>query len=320
MGPWQTHLSLSRCLVEEASEVLEAIDCDDSELMEEELGDLLLQVVMHACLAEEVGRFDLEGVARGINEKLIRRHPHVFGDDAGQINSSAEVLDRWSKSKSEEKKNRSSGDRPIKLFKDLPPRLPALLFAHGVYKRALKAELESEGEWNDPKAKDFSDGLDENSAGRLCLSWWAHAEGLALTRRRPCVGSHPVKCHCWSLRLRKKVIMPEKIERVLLDGEQGARSIECVLRKSNRARRMNLRVASRETAILTLPRRSSWSEGLGFLESHREWLRKKTLGFPSVTRLEEYFRKGGKVWLDENPRTFRMDPSGSLSGRFAFNR
>ena len=167
--PWdreQTHLSLSRCLVEEASEVLEAIDCDDSELMEEELGDLLLQVVMHACLAEEVGRFDLEDVARGINEKLIRRHPHVFGDDAGQINSSAEVLDRWEQIKSEEKKNRSSGGRPIKLFKDLPPRLPALLFAHDVYKRALKAELESEGEWNDPKAKDFSDGLDENSAGR----------------------------------------------------------------------------------------------------------------------------------------------------------
>ena len=105
--PWdreQTHLSLSRCLVEEASEVLEAIDCDDSELMEEELGDLLLQVVMHACLAEEVGRFDLEDAARGINEKLIRRHPHVFGDDAGQINSSAEVLDRWEQIKSEEKR------------------------------------------------------------------------------------------------------------------------------------------------------------------------------------------------------------------------
>ena len=72
--PWdreQTHHSLARCLVEEASEVLEAIDGDDSELMEEELGDLLLQVVMHACLAEEVDRFDLEDVARGINEKLI---------------------------------------------------------------------------------------------------------------------------------------------------------------------------------------------------------------------------------------------------------
>ncbi len=167
--PWdreQTHRSLSRCLVEEASEVLEAIDCDDFELMEEELGDLLLQVVMHACLAEEVGRFDLEDVARGINEKLIRRHPHVFGDDAGPINSSAEVLDRWEQIKSEEKKNRSSGDRTPKLFKDLPPRLPALLFAHDVYKRALKAELESEGEWDDLMAQDFSDGLDENSAGR----------------------------------------------------------------------------------------------------------------------------------------------------------
>ena len=112
--------------------------------------------------------------------------------------------------------------------------------------------------------------------------------------------------------------MPVKIERVLLDGEQGPRSIECVLRKSNRARRMNLRVASRETAILTLPRRSSWSEGLGFLESHREWLRKKTLGFPSVTRLDEYFRNGGKVWLDETPRTFEwlwpeVSSAGSVS-------
>ncbi len=69
--PWdreQTHKSLARCLVEEASEVLEAIDDDDPVLMEEELGDLLLQVVMHACLAEEVGRFELEDVARGINE------------------------------------------------------------------------------------------------------------------------------------------------------------------------------------------------------------------------------------------------------------
>jgi len=152
--------------VEEASEVFEAIVSDDSDLLDEDLGDLLLQVVMHACLAEEVGRFDLEDVARGINEKLIRRHPHVFGDDAGQINSSAEVLDRWEQIKSEEKKNRSSGDRTPKLFKDLPPRLPALLFAHDVYKRALKAELESEGEWDDLMARDFSDGLDENSAGR----------------------------------------------------------------------------------------------------------------------------------------------------------
>ena len=153
----------------------------------------------------------------------------------------------------------------------------------------------------------------------LCLSWWAHAEGLALTRRRPCVGSHPVKSPCWTLRLLKKVIMPEKIERVLLDGEQGARSIECVLRKSNRARRMNLRVASRETAILTLPRRSSWSEGLGFLESHREWLRRRLLVFLPLPAWRSISAKEEKFgWT--KPKNLRMDPSGSLSGRFAFNR
>jgi len=68
-------------LIEEVSETLEAIDKEDYELMEEELGDLLLQVVFHALLAEEKSKFDLEDVARGINEKLIRRHPHVFGDE-----------------------------------------------------------------------------------------------------------------------------------------------------------------------------------------------------------------------------------------------
>ena len=167
--PWdreQTHHSLARGWVEEASEVLEAIDGDDSELMEEELGDLLLQVVMHACLAEEVDRFDLEDVARGINEKLIRRHPHVFGDDDQKIDSSSEVVDRWEQIKAEEKKSRKSGALSLKLFKELPPRLPALLFAYDVYKRAIKAELESDGEWDDGTAKEFSEGLDEELAGR----------------------------------------------------------------------------------------------------------------------------------------------------------
>jgi MazG family protein len=168
--PWdreQTHKTLARCLVEEASEVLEAIDEDDSELMEEELGDLLLQVVMHACLAEEVGRFDLEDVARGINEKLIRRHPHVFGDDAQKIDSSSEVLDRWEQIKAAEKKNRPLGARPPKFFKELPPRLPALLFALDVYKRSFKAGIESEGSWDERKVSELSDALDEESAGKL---------------------------------------------------------------------------------------------------------------------------------------------------------
>ena len=170
--PWdreQTHKSLARCLVEEASEVLEAIDEDDPESMEEELGDLLLQVVMHACLAEEVGRFDLEDVAKGISEKLIRRHPHVFGDDSQRVNTSSEVLDRWELIKAEEK--RKKGDLPDevkpRVFKDLPPRLPALLFAFDVYKRSVKEGLESGGTWDEEKIDELSVDMDEEHAGKL---------------------------------------------------------------------------------------------------------------------------------------------------------
>jgi MazG family protein len=168
--PWdreQTHKSLARCLVEEASEVLEAIDDDDPDLMEEELGDLLLQVVMHACLAEEVGRFELEDVARGINEKLIRRHPHVFGDESERVSDSSEVLDRWELIKAQEKKGNPDSDVPAKLFKDLPPRLPALLFAWDVYKRASKESLESSGSWDERGVEELSAGMDEVQAGKL---------------------------------------------------------------------------------------------------------------------------------------------------------
>ena len=168
--PWdreQTHKSLARCLVEEASEVLEAIDDDDPVLMEEELGDLLLQVVMHACLAEEVGRFELEDVARGINEKLIRRHPHVFGDESERVSDTSEVLDRWELIKAQEKKENPDGDVPAKLFKDLPPRLPALLFAWDVYKRASKESLESSGSWDERGVEELSAGMDEVQAGKL---------------------------------------------------------------------------------------------------------------------------------------------------------
>ena len=170
--PWdreQTHKSLARCLVEEESEVLEAIDEDDPALMEEELGDLLLQVVMHACLAEEVGRFDLEDVAKGISEKLIRRHPHVFGDESQRVNTSSEVLDRWELIKAEEKQRKGdlSDEVTPDVFKDLPPRLPALLFAFDVYKRSVKVGLESEGTWDEEKVVGLSDGIDEESAGKL---------------------------------------------------------------------------------------------------------------------------------------------------------
>ena len=147
--------------------MLEAIDDDDPDLMEEELGDLLLQVVMHACLAEEVGRFELEDVARGINEKLIRRHPHVFGDESERVSDSSEVLDRWELIKAQEKKGNPDDDVPAKLFKDLPPRLPALLFAWDVYKRASKESLESSGSWDERGVEELSAGMDEVQAGKL---------------------------------------------------------------------------------------------------------------------------------------------------------
>src|SRR5580698_9839091 len=102
--PWdreQTHQTLTRCLIDECSELLDTIDRMDLPHMREELGDVLIQVIFHAQLAEEAGRFDLEDVAREVNEKLIRRHPHVFGD--GKLETSAQVLTQWDLIKAREK-------------------------------------------------------------------------------------------------------------------------------------------------------------------------------------------------------------------------
>jgi XTP/dITP diphosphohydrolase/tetrapyrrole methylase family protein/MazG family protein len=130
--------------------VLEAVDNNDFELMEEELGDLLLQVVMHACLAEEQNRFDFEDVARGISDKLIRRHPHVFGDKAEKVDTTGEVID----------------NEKISIFKNLPPRLPALLFANDIYKRVAKNGLEEKGEWEENNASGSAQELNEELAGK----------------------------------------------------------------------------------------------------------------------------------------------------------
>lgn len=102
--PWdikQTHESLKECLVEETNEVLEAIDNQDADNLCEELGDVLLQVVMHAQIAAEEGRFTIEDVVQGVNEKMIRRHPHVFGD--AKVESVEEGLSLWEQIKQEEK-------------------------------------------------------------------------------------------------------------------------------------------------------------------------------------------------------------------------
>lgn len=164
--PWdreQTHQTLTRCLIDECSELLDTIDRNDLPHMREELGDVLIQVVFHAQLAAERGDFTFEDVARGINDKLIRRHPHVFGD--GRADNSAEVIEVWEKVKAGEKA--AAGKTESTLFKPLPPRLPALMFAEAVLKQIEKKRLPAE-EIAPPA--DPGSGLDEARAGRLLLA------------------------------------------------------------------------------------------------------------------------------------------------------
>ncbi len=132
--PWdreQTHATLRGGLLEEAYEVVAAIDSGDDANLREELGDLLLQVVFHSSLAEETGRFTLDEVAREITAKLVRRHPHVFGDET--MDDSGAVLKRWDEIKRAEK-----GAEAASLLDGLPVGLPALLHAEKVQKRAAK--------------------------------------------------------------------------------------------------------------------------------------------------------------------------------------
>jgi tetrapyrrole methylase family protein / MazG family protein len=171
--PWdreQTHQSLRRHLLEETYEVLEAIDHLDTATgrgfveLEEELGDLLFQVVFHATLAAEEGHFDLADVAFGIREKLIGRHPHVFGD--AEASTAAEVLTRWEQIKKAEK-GRSS------VMDGIPVALPALLYAMKVQKRAStegvdwRALLPAEGNRSiaDGDTIPTADVVDQSDAG-----------------------------------------------------------------------------------------------------------------------------------------------------------
>jgi XTP/dITP diphosphohydrolase len=128
--PWdheQTHASLARHLVEEAYEVLDAIEEGTPEHLREELGDLLLQVVFHAQMAEDAGDFDIDGVARAITEKLVRRHPHVFGEL--RVASAGEVVRNWETIKRDEE-GRSDP------MAGIPAALPALQLAAKLQKRA----------------------------------------------------------------------------------------------------------------------------------------------------------------------------------------
>jgi tetrapyrrole methylase family protein/MazG family protein len=142
--PWdreQTHETLARHLLEESHELLEAIDAGDSDAIRDELGDLLLQVVFHAQMASEDGRWDVDDVARRLVEKLVHRHPHVFGDV--EVSGADEVLTNWERLKAEE----GSGARPA-VDDEIPATLPALARAAKVQRRAAGWGVE----WPTPEA------------------------------------------------------------------------------------------------------------------------------------------------------------------------
>lgn len=163
--PWdreQTHQTLARCLIDECSELLDTIDRHDIPHMREELGDVLIQVVFHAQLAAERGDFDFDDVAREINDKLVRRHPHVFGDH-DKLGTAGEVITKWEQIKATEKKN---GPTRPGVFKELPPRLPALLFAEAVMKQIEKQSLPAAPAVDAVAVARAADGLTEADAGR----------------------------------------------------------------------------------------------------------------------------------------------------------
>lgn len=138
--PWdkeQTHESLRPCMMEEAAEVVAAIrifkETGNAENLREELGDVLLQVVMHACIAEEEGIFTMAEVVNEIAGKMVRRHPHVFGNT--EVDGSAQVLQNWEEIKKQEKEGKSWIPSPLK---EIPRELPALTRAPKVIKKADK--------------------------------------------------------------------------------------------------------------------------------------------------------------------------------------
>ena len=137
--PWdreQTIESLKSNLIEETYEVIDAMEGGDRSELKEELGDLLLQVVFQAQICDEEGAFNFDDVAQAIADKLVRRHPHVFGD--AQADTSDQVIRNWEKIKKTEK----GGDTPRSLVAGIPRHLPALSKAHLVQKRVAKVGFE----------------------------------------------------------------------------------------------------------------------------------------------------------------------------------
>ena len=171
--PWdrkQTHASLRHLLIEEAYETIEALDSEDMQELRIELGDLLLQIVMHSVIAEETNQFDLAGVVSAVTDKMIRRHPHVFGDIA--VSGVEEVLQNWESLKASERQGAS-------VLSGVPASLPALLCAYRMQEKAASVGFDfpdQESTWAkvEEEIQEFkvaaSDAERENELGDLLFA------------------------------------------------------------------------------------------------------------------------------------------------------
>ncbi len=162
--PWdreQTHESLRKFLIEETYEVLDAMEKGDSREFSSELGDLLLQIVFHSILAEETGRFTISDVIESVHTKMVRRHPHVFGEVTA--NNSSEVLKNWEQIKAEERaqsygkegKSQDPNDPAASILAGIPRSLPAVLEAYQLTRRASHVGFD----WD--KVSDIFDKFEE---------------------------------------------------------------------------------------------------------------------------------------------------------------
>lgn len=172
--PWdreQTHESLRTYLLEEAYEVMETIDAQDYAKLPDELGDLLLQVVFHAELARRAGRFDIGDVVERIHNKLVRRHPHVFGDVRAE--TAGDVVKNWEQLKAEERKAAANGGEKQRdsLLDGIPRTLPATLEAYQLTRRASRIGFD----WDDleglldklkEEAAELRSAMNEENAAR----------------------------------------------------------------------------------------------------------------------------------------------------------
>ena len=168
--PWdaeQTHESIKKNFIEETYEVIEAINKQDKELLHEELGDVMMQVVFHAVMEEEKGTFTFDDVADGVCKKLIERHPHVFGDVS--VSSTEDVLTNWDAIKRNSKKQKTTAQA----MDSVPRELPALMRAAKLQAKAAKAGAEAEGsaaEYVAEKAAALENGVSSEKIGELLFA------------------------------------------------------------------------------------------------------------------------------------------------------